>query len=64
MKTIAKGRASKLTKDINSDSNGITLASIKLKTDDVSTIHNASNGANNDSMDTRSMFAYNDTAHR
>ena len=36
LKTIAKGtKASKLVKDINSDNNGVTMTSIKHKTDDI-----------------------------
>ena len=36
MKTIAKGnKALKVTKDLNSDNNGVTMTSIKLKNDDL-----------------------------
>lgn len=50
LKTIAKGaRASKLTKDINADNNGVTMTSIKHKSDDT-----------NDMADTRSISTVNE----
>ncbi len=36
LKTIAKGnRAVKASRDLNSDSNGVTMTSIKMKSDDI-----------------------------
>ncbi len=57
MKAIAKGRTGKLTKqDMNAESNGVTLASIKHKSEDLSISHNTTaNVTNYETMESRNL---------